>query len=669
MITLFHPLSLHRLMRPLRSIKARLTLCASLALTASVALTTVVLEDEAERQTVIAHQDRELNEGVRAAGVLSRRVVQLQRALADTAMLVDETLLADRARLHQFVAAQPVLRGLFSNIFVAGQDGLVQVFADSAGIRHPTLSVADRLYFQRTLAEQRPIISDVLPGRVSGEPIITFTVPLRKGDRVYGVLGGALRLASRDMLDDLVEGSDTQNEALVIVTDLRGVVLAHPDRSRILQSLTAEPRMAQAYDDWVAAGSAVEPAGQFLQQPGQVLSATGVAGPDWLLWRAVPQAELLAPLRAARQKALLTASAIVGLASLVVLGLISWLLRPLQQLQRRAENLFDDRSDVHAGWPAVGGEIGELSRVLRHVSAERAQFERFNAEVMAQLGSVMAAAPVGILFARAQRLQLVSAEMCRLVQHDEPALLGQPLATLFATPDDFPRLQAQVAEAFGRQQPYVGEWQLQRADGSAFWAQLRGQPVNAADAGAGTIWTVADVSDVVQARGELEWSATHDALTGLGNRKLFEQRMQHLLAHRPASLPAALVMLDLDRFKPVNDTAGHAIGDEMLRQVAAAITSQVRSADLVARIGGDEFALLLENCPPDAARRITGNVHEAIAAIRLPWQERLLEVGASMGVASLQADTPDAAAWLQRADAACYAAKAAGRGRVTMATA
>ncbi|MCY7315296.1 MAG: sensor domain-containing diguanylate cyclase [Rubrivivax sp.] len=471
------------------------------------------------------------------------------------------------------------------------------------------------------------------------------------------------------MLDDLVEGSDTRDEALVIVTDLRGVVLAHPDRSRVLKPISDEPRMAQGYLDWVAAGSAIEPAGQFLRQAGQVLSATGIAGPDWVLWRAVPRAELLAPLRAARHKALLTAAAIVAIGLLAVRALISVWRRPLQQLQRRAESLFDDRGDAQDGWPQVGGEIGELSRVLRQVSAERSQFERLNARVLAQLGSVMAAAPVGILFTREQCMQLVSTEMGRLVQRAAPELMQQPLATLFASADDFAQMEVRVVDAFAHRLPYAGEWQLLRADGSTFWAQLRGQPVAATDPAAGTIWTVADVSDAVQARGELEWSATHDPLTGLGNRKLFEQRMEHVMAHRPASLPAAVVMLDLDRFKPINDTAGHATGDAMLQQVAAAISSQVRHADMVARIGGDEFALLLENCPPEAARRIMLNVHEAFAAIRLPWQERQLQVGASLGAALLQADTPNAATWLQQADAACYAAKAAGRGRVRMAPA
>ncbi len=123
-------------------------------------------------------------------------------------------------------------------------------------------------------------------------------------------------------------------------------------------------------------------------------------------------------------------------------------------------------------------------------------------------------------------------------------------------------------------------------------------------------------------------------------------------------------MIDLDHFKPINDTAGHAAGDAMLKAVAAAITSHVRAGDLVVRLGGDEFALLLERCPQDVAMRVAENVRSAITAITLPWENRILRVGASAGVASLAEHTPDMDAWVAEADAACYRVKAEGRGAV-----
>jgi diguanylate cyclase (GGDEF)-like protein len=133
----------------------------------------------------------------------------------------------------------------------------------------------------------------------------------------------------------------------------------------------------------------------------------------------------------------------------------------------------------------------------------------------------------------------------------------------------------------------------------------------------------------------------------------------------PVTLPAAIIFIDLDHFKPVNDEGGHAAGDAMLVAVAAAISSAVRATDLVARLGGDEFAVLLERCSGGAALHTAEHIRIAVTAVALPWEGRVFSVGASLGVASLAADTDSLANWLAHADAACYAAKAAGRGRVS----
>ena len=221
-----------------------------------------------------------------------------------------------------------------------------------------------------------------------------------------------------------------------------------------------------------------------------------------------------------------------------------------------------------------------------------------------------------------------------------------------------------MAAAFAAGRSYEGELRFLRADGSTFWGQLRGQPVQPGNLDAGIIWTVADISAQVSSREVLEWSASHDPLTGLANRKLFEQRATRLLQRRPDSLPTAIVMIDLDHFKPINDTAGHAAGDAMLKLIGQAISERVRGGDLVARLGGDEFALLLENCPRPAARRVAVSVQEAVASAVLLWEGRALQVGASLGIAELLPTTPTLEAWLKEADAACYQAKADGRGAV-----
>ncbi len=653
-----------RISDALGSIKLRLTFAAIAALVAGVVLSTVLLVHQAERDMIERQRDQQLTDVVNLARDLSARVVERQEALRLSATQIDQAMLVREDRLRAFLENKPLLRSQFANVFVARVDGRMAAYADPSGVRQPDISLADRDYFRRTIEERRSIVSEAVPGRVSGEPVVVFTHPLVDASgAVFGVLGGALRLASHDLLGDSDHGS-MEGDELKVITDAQGQLLTHPMRRQLLQPLSGEARLADAFSQWQRSGAPVEPSGLLMRQADEVVTLAGVPGPDWVVWRAVPEAMLLAPLHRARREALLWAAGLIAALSLGLLAVQWRLLRPLGQLEQRALHLFDGSQAVHEGWPVEGGEIGRLSRVLRHVAAERAQLESFNAQVMRRLSSVMAAAPVGICFTRDKRFELVSDEFCRLFGRPEAEILGQPASFIYASNEDYQRLGPQVSAAFAEQRPYVGEWQMLRADGTRFWGQLRGRPVAEGDPSAGTIWSIADISEQVATREQLEWSATHDALTGLANRKLFAQRLARVLEGLPRSLPAEVVMIDLDHFKPINDQAGHAAGDAMLKAVGAAIVSRVRATDLVVRLGGDEFALLLERCPHETALRIADNVRQAIAAIALPWEGRTLGVGASLGVASLRAETESVEQWLAEADAACYAAKAAGRGTV-----
>jgi diguanylate cyclase (GGDEF)-like protein/PAS domain S-box-containing protein len=571
---------------------------------------------------------------------------------------------ASPAALHRFFAGKAVLQGMFSNVFVAAVDGNILLLADEKGLRDPDYSLAGRDYFKRTLNEGRALISEPVAQRVSGEPTVVMTQPLRNADGIFAVLCGGLALSSRDLLANLVDVQESDEQALTVVTDAHGRVLAHPNRALMMRPLSAEPRLAAAFAAWVASGSPVEPSGLQLRQTGEVVSAAGVAGPDWLVWRARPESELLAPLHSARRLALLWAAGLITLMSAIALLLVSWLLRPLRQLEQRAEHLFDGVMPADQGWPAVGGEIGRLASVLKAVGAERLQLEASKLDLLRRLGSVMAAAPIGIAFTRNQRFELVGAEFCRLFGRDEAEFLNACAEITYGSSEDYRRVVAEVLQAFAAGEAYAGEWQMARADGSQFWARLRGRPVDAVDPSAGTIWTVSDISVQKLAREELAWTAGHDALTGLANRRAFERRADALVHGLPVTLPAAIICIDLDHFKPVNDQGGHAAGDAMLVAVATAISSVVRATDLVARLGGDEFAVLLERCSAAAALRTAEHIRAAVAAIRLPWEQTEFGVGASLGVANLEAGMLSASAWLALADAACYEAKAAGRGVV-----
>lgn len=651
--------------RALQSLKLRVTVVVVVSLAVGIGSITTALVNRAERDTLQAQHQLELSDVSRTASRVSSNVLALQHDLQSAAAQITPTMLADVRLLDAFLKSKTTLRSRFDSVYVADEHGRVLAIFDSAGVRHPVLDVADRDYFRQTVARQATVVSNPINSRLSGEPVVVVSYPVLQPGGVVAVLAGALKLSSRDLLADTVSTEQPNGEALMVLANDDGTLLAHPDRTRVKRSLADEPRLSRAFSDWVAKGSPLEPLGLALTQPGEVVSAAGIAGTDWMVWRVRSEADLLMPLRAARRQAIGWAAGLIAAVSAVTFLFIWHALRPLAQLERRAQHLFARQmDDAAAEWPEGGGEIGRLGRVLRHVSAERAQLEAFNTQVLRKLGLVMSAAPIGIAFTRNKRYELVSAEFCRLLGHDENQLLGKPARTIYLSDEQHAELGDAVREAFAANRAYAGEWQLRRADGGLFWASVRANPVEAGDRSAGTIWSFADISDQRTQNEQLAWLASHDPLTGLANRKLFEQRASAVVAALPHSVPASIVFIDLDRFKPINDNFGHAAGDAMLRAVAHAIGSAVRASDLIVRLGGDEFALLLERCGQDAAMRVAEGVRQAIDAIALDWQGQTLRVGASLGIGCLSHEMTSAADWLAAADSACYAAKSAGRGVV-----
>jgi diguanylate cyclase (GGDEF)-like protein len=164
-----------------------------------------------------------------------------------------------------------------------------------------------------------------------------------------------------------------------------------------------------------------------------------------------------------------------------------------------------------------------------------------------------------------------------------------------------------------------------------------------------------------KARAELEQRANHDHLTGLMNRAGIEQKILETVTEHPHG--HALLYMDLDRFKSVNDNAGHAAGDRLLKDVARVIRRNVRDNDLCARLGGDEFCVLLIECDLETASRSAERIREQVQQYRLAWNGRSYSVGASIGVAASDS-VQDGQSLLRLADAACYAAKNQGRNSV-----
>ncbi len=184
---------------------------------------------------------------------------------------------------------------------------------------------------------------------------------------------------------------------------------------------------------------------------------------------------------------------------------------------------------------------------------------------------------------------------------------------------------------------------------------------------AGVVMVFHDVSDKRALTREMAWQLAHDGLTGLFNRREFEHRLGELIEQAGNSGETsqhAMLYLDLDQFKMVNDTCGHLAGDELLRRLAQLMQHHVRSEDVLARLGGDEFGLLLRGCPLDKAREIAEKLRGLVRAFRFQWDGREFEIGVSIGLAPIHGAGQTLVDVLADADLACYAAKESGRNRI-----
>ena len=209
---------------------------------------------------------------------------------------------------------------------------------------------------------------------------------------------------------------------------------------------------------------------------------------------------------------------------------------------------------------------------------------------------------------------------------------------------------------------------LHRADGSFCFIMDTVSPVlDSSGIAGGMVVVLRDASSEVRRAQDLTHRATHDALTGLQNRAAFEQHLTEVFGKaRMIDRPAALLAIDLDRFKALNDAAGHAAGDAALTKVAQICRAAVRSSDMVARLGGDEFAIILDNCVNERAEALGQKILHALNPLPIEWQGKSYSIGASIGIAAWSADMASEKDWMAAADQACYVAKRGGRGRLQM---
>ncbi|MBS0309330.1 MAG: EAL domain-containing protein [Proteobacteria bacterium] len=251
---------------------------------------------------------------------------------------------------------------------------------------------------------------------------------------------------------------------------------------------------------------------------------------------------------------------------------------------------------------------------------------------------------------------------------------GKPLREVFHILDDYSRMPipnpVETVLQTGETVALAGNAVLIGKHGKEFAIEETAAPIRDSHGVVrGVVLAFHDVSRSRQIAAQLSYQATHDELTGLVNRREFETRLQQAVHTATVeNKQHAFLYIDLDQFKLVNDTSGHAAGDELLCTLSSLLQSKLRAGDTLSRLGGDEFGILLENCAPTPAAAIAETLRETVHEFRFVWQDKSFVVGLSIGVVNFSNDGMTVSDIFSAADTACYLAKESGRNRVHVCT-
>ncbi len=304
----------------------------------------------------------------------------------------------------------------------------------------------------------------------------------------------------------------------------------------------------------------------------------------------------------------------------------------------------------------------ERAQELRVEIGERLRAETENALLISELEVVFANVIVGIALIKDRHTVRCNLQYAEILGYQMEQVVGLPVPPSHPSEAVAREMGAAVDQALAAGQSFTVDLELARHDGSMFWAACFGKALDPNDIKKGTVWVLEDISGRKSAEEQLIYQAQHDALTGLANRTMLSDRLNMAVNHAARHKhQMAVCYIDLDRFKYVNDTFGHATGDQLLLAVAQRLLGSVRDTDTVARLGGDEFAVVLsEGIDPQVVATVLQRVLDNIGAA-LELNGQAMTVSGSIGVAIYPQHGLDSQTLLKRADEAMYHAKQAGR--------
>ncbi|WP_346799292.1 diguanylate cyclase [Halomonas sp. Bachu 37] len=528
------------------------------------------------------------------------------------------------------------------------------------------LSTSSLEYFQMMRGTLQPYVSEPFVGRASGMPMVLVGAPRNNEQGEFsGFVGGLVSLDSSGLFDRLSR-IRLGNEGYAGVTTASGKILHHPDRSLIMQDVPTaaiNPWLDQALDGWT--GEAIGPLlnGRVgLQSYAQIWPA------DWIVGLFLPMEQAQEPLGGFIRKLWWVWVCL----ALLMLPLLWWLIHemllPLRHLEAQIGEVGKGKRDK-VDLDTAMMELRQVSDTFNRVEDERQNLLASLQERQAFLDSVLNSTPLGMFVANFEgNITYMNPALLELLGLEAAAQSDKWGKQIH--PDDFGGAVDMWRHSLKTGSEFLRQFRFVREDGETLWLEVhaRAVMVNQGDHSLGLVGMVKDITERRQQEAIQRWEAEHDPLTGLLNRRGFIRRLEEALADfQKTSTPSALLLFDLDHFKPINDEGGHALGDEMLRRIAQVVAWEVRRSDHVARQGGDEFAVLLPSCTLGQARKIAESLRQAVADISVTQNGQVYRVTLSIGLTAFDDNDQSIESVMSRADSASYEAKDQGRNGIVVA--
>lgn len=588
---------------------------------------------------------------------LDRKLLLRQEILMEAA----EGMAMDASRFRRFsgllMGRQRPLHHLFRNLLLVDDKGtLLQLYPDNPELAGADLS--DRDYFRNTATQFTPQISEPFSALMNGVPSIVMTAPVFdfKG-RFVGMFGGFIDLASSNFLSE-VSRTAIGSEGYLSVATQSGLVLVHRGQLKGIERVSNENEAAKA----AMAGFEGVMIAEGRDGERAMIAVQQLNSAPWFVSVTWPLADAYTPALRLRDDLLVTALVAVLILMPLAFYLFRRYLNPLTELAMQIR----DRHLGHRDAPVDADgyqEIRGLAQAFNQVMADRTEVEaRLRAE-RERADSILGALQEGVIMTDTRgHIRYANPATDTFIGHSGD-LVGASLFELVTFETELEEWNA--AHFLASDEIHGMDGILRNGYGRAHEVEITMLHVSRGDPDERLVFVIRDDSERRQQEKQLSWQATHDSLTALLNRRAFSADLVKWLG-QAASLdtPSVLMLIDLDHFKPVNDQGGHLLGDELLKQLADILRQSVRKSDMVARMGGDEFAILLPACGLERAMALAEQVRQAVEALRLEQDGRTFGVTASIGVTELSAADSGPREALARADEGAYAAKAQGRNQV-----